>query len=143
MNKNYSIFEQNEGRVTRSYMTVSASAHKNALVVITFKNTPDPYTSLIFFSYRKIPTVSPGAYVFQGLFLRGLFLEGLIFGGTYLRRKICVSKSIGLALQLEVNSPFLLCFTLYFRAIFQVQASGGLYLEAHIQGGAYFRNFTV
>ena len=31
-------------------------------------------------------------------FLRGLFLEGLIFGGTYLRRKICVSKSIGLAL---------------------------------------------
>ena len=83
MNKNYSIFEQNEGRVTRSYMTVSASAHKNALVVITFKNTPDPYTSLIFFSYRKIPTVSPGAYVFQGLFLRGLFLEGLIYGGKF------------------------------------------------------------
>ena len=98
MNKNHSIFEQNEGRVTRSYMTVSASAHKNALVVMTFKNMPDPYTSLIFFSYRKIPTVSPGAYIFQGLFLRGLFLEGLIYGGTYLRREICVSKSIGLAL---------------------------------------------
>ena len=35
------------------------------------------------------------------------------------------------------------CFTLYLRAIFQVQASGGLYLEGLIHGGAYFRNFKV
>ena len=48
--------------------------------------------------YRKIPKISPGAYVFQRPFLRGLFLEGLIFGGAYLRREICVSNSIGLAL---------------------------------------------
>ena len=48
-----------------------------------------------------------------------------IFGGAYLRREICVSKSTGLALQLEVNLPFLLCFTLYLRAIFQVQAPQG------------------
>ena len=34
-------------------------------------------------SYRKIPKISPEAY---------------IFGGAYLRREICVSKSIGLAL---------------------------------------------
>ena len=40
-------------------------------------------------SYRKIPKISPGAYIFQR---RGLFLEGLIFGGAYLRREICVSK---------------------------------------------------
>ena len=53
-------------------------------------------------------------------------MEGLIFGGAYLRREICVSKSNGLALYLEVNLPFLLCFTLYLRAIFQVQAPGGL-----------------
>ena len=70
-------------------------------------------------------------------------MEGLIFGGAYLQREICVSKSIGLVLQLEVNLPFLLCFTLYLRSIFQVQASGGLYLEGLIHGGAYFRNFTV
>ena len=57
---------------------------------------------------------------------------------------------------------FALCFTLYLRAIFQVQAPGGLYLEGRfnggffalpglgglyleglIHGGAYFRNFTV
>ena len=48
--------------------------------------------------YRKIQKISPGACIFQRPFLRGLFLEGLIFGGAYLRREICVSKSIGLAL---------------------------------------------
>ena len=38
---------------------------------------------------------------------------------------------------------FALLITLYLRAIFQVQAHGGLYLERLIHGGAYFRNFTV
>ena len=50
----------------------------------------------------------------------------------------------------------LLCFTLYLRAIFQVQAPGRLIFEGRfnrgffalpvfwlIFGGAYFRNFTV
>ena len=46
---------------------------------------------------RKISKISPGAYIFQRPFLRGLFLEGLIFGGAYVRREICVSKSIGVA----------------------------------------------
>ena len=54
---------------------------------------------------RKIPKISPGAY---------------------LGREICVSKSIGLAFWVEVNVPFLFCFALYLRAIFQVQARGGL-----------------
>ena len=55
-----------------------------------------------------------------------------------------------------INLPLLLCFTLYLRAIFQVQA--GLYLEGGFNGGffalpvwggggahggAYFGNFTV
>ena len=63
---------------------------------------------------------------------------------------------------MEVNLKFLLCFTLYLRAIFQVHAPGGLYLEGQfnggffvlpvwgglyleglIHGGAYFWNFTV
>ena len=46
-------------------------------------------------------------------------------------------ESIRLALQLEVNLPFLLCFTLYLRAIFQVQAPGGLYLEGRFNGGFF------
>ena len=115
-----------------------------------------------FSNYRKIPKISPWAYISQRPFLRGLFLEGLIFGGAYLRKEICVSKSIGLALWLEVNLPFLLCFTLYLRAIFQVQAPGGLIFEERfnrgffrlpdwgayiwrglIHRGAYFRNLTV
>ena len=74
----------------------------------------------------KIPKIRPGTYIFQRPFLRGLFLEGLIFKGAYLWREICVSKSIGLALQLKANLPFLLRFTLYLREIFQGQALGGL-----------------
>ena len=52
-----------------------------------------------FFSiYRKIPKISPRAYILQRPLLRGLFLEGLILGGAYLRREAYISKSIGLAL---------------------------------------------
>ena len=50
--------------------------------------------STLYIKYRKIPKISPGAYIFQRPYLRGLFLEGLIFGEAYLRREICVSKSI-------------------------------------------------
>ena len=58
-------------------------------------------------------------------------MERLIFGGAYLRRKICGSKSNGLPFYLEVNLLFCLCFTLHLREIFQVQVPRGL-----IFGGA-------
>ena len=80
-------------------------------------------------------------------------------GGAYLQREICFSKSIGLALLLEGNLPFLLCFTLYLRAIskYKPPPGGGAYIwrgdltEGFLRyefgglifGGAYFRNFTV
>ena len=57
--------------------------------------------------YRKIPKISPGAYIFS----KALF-EGLIFEGGYLRGKICVSKSIELGLQLE--SKFTVFSLFYF-----------------------------
>ena len=38
---------------------------------------------VIFLLYRKIPKISPGAYVFQRAFLGGLFFEGPIFGGKF------------------------------------------------------------
>ena len=43
------------------------------------------------------------------------------------------------SLIVEVNLPFLLCFTLYLRAIFQVQAPGGLILvlEGQFIGGFF------
>ena len=111
--------------------------------------------------YRKIPKISPGAYIFQRPFLRGLFLVGLIFGGAYLWREIS-SKSIRLALQLDEN---LSLFHFVFEGNFPISSPspqgayiwrgdltegflryrfwGGLYLEGLIHGEAYFRNFTV
>ena len=112
--------------------------------------------------YRKIPKISPGAYIFQRPLLRGLFLEGPIFGGAYVRRKICVSKSIGLACSGKEIYHF--CFVLlcirgqipstsppgdvyseerFNGGFFCVTILGGLYLEELIHGGAYFQNFTV
>ena len=49
-------------------------------------------------AYRKIPKISPEACIYHRLFLRDVFSEGRIFGGAYIRKEICVSKSIGLAL---------------------------------------------
>ena len=51
---------------------------------------------VIFLLYRKIPKISPAAYIFQRAFLGGLFFEGLIFGGAYLRREIWVQNQLGL-----------------------------------------------
>ena len=65
-------------------------------------------------------------------------MEGLIFGGAYLRREICVSKSIGLALKLGGNAPFLLCFTLYLRAISKYKSPG-----AYIWRGDLTEGFCV
>ena len=81
--------------------------------------------------YRKLPKISPRAYIFQRPFLRGLFLEELIFGGPYVRREICVSKSIGLACSGKEIYHFLLRFTLYSRANSKYKPPGGL-----IFGGA-------
>ena len=77
--------------------------------------------------YRKIPIISPGAYIFQRPFLRSLFLEGLIFGRAYLRREIDWASLI-------VGSKFTVFALFYFvfEGNFQVQAPGGLYLEGQI-----------
>ena len=86
-----------------------------------------------FLGYRKIPKISPGAYIFQRLFLRDLFLEGLIFGSW---RGLSTEGKLRFKIDwasLIVGNKFavLAWFTLYLRAIFQVQAPGGL-----IFGGA-------
>ena len=78
--------KSNVFKTTRSCVNVT-------IIIVTFKQDQKwPFT------YRKIPKISSGAYILQRPFLRGLFLEGLIFGGAYLRREICISKSTGLAL---------------------------------------------
>ena len=81
--------------------------------------------------YRKIPKISPGAYIFQRPFLRGLFLEGPLFGGAYLWREIRVSKSIGASLIVGRKFTVFALFYFAFEGNFQVQFPGGL-----ICGGA-------
>ena len=83
-------------------------------------------SSVVPINYRKIPEISPGA---PGLFSKAL-CEGLIFGGAYVRREICVSKSIGLACSRKEIYHFTL-FYFVFKGKFQVQA-----LRGRIFGGA-------
>ena len=66
--------------------------------------------------FHSCTAIYPMLHKISKAFFGGLFLERLIFGGVYLQREICVSKSIGLALQLEGNLLFFLCFTLYLKA---------------------------
>ena len=71
--------------------------------------------------YHIILKITP-----QGLYFSKALFERLIFGGAYLWREICVSKSIGLAFQLEGNLQLLLCFSLYLRAISKYKPPGRL-----------------
>ena len=96
--------------------------------------------------YRKIPKISPGAYIFQRPFLGDLFWRACV------QREICVSK-------LVVWRKFIIfaLFWFVFESKFHVQAPRGAYIrrgdltegflcydfEGLIHGGAYFRNFTV
>ena len=72
--------------------------------------------------YRKIPKISPAAYIFQRPFL------GLIFGGAYIRRGLSTERNLRFKIDwasLIVGSKFIV-FALYLRAIFQVQPPGEL-----------------
>ena len=55
-------------------------------------------------------------------------MEGLIFGGVYVRREICVSKSIGLACRGKEITIFAL-FYFVFEGKFQVQVPRGAYIR--------------
>ena len=72
--------------------------------------------------YHKIPKISP---FLKGLFLKSFYSEGLMYGGKFPFQNRLAS------LQWEGNLPFLLCFTLYSRAISKCKPPGGL-----IFGGA-------
>ena len=71
----------------------------------------------------------------QGLYFSKALFEGLIFGRAYIRRgliiyggKFVFQNRLGLALWLEGNLPFLLCFTLYLRAISKYISPQGAYI---------------
>ena len=99
-------------------------------------------------TYRKIPEISRGAYIFLRPFLRGLYSEGLFTEGN-LRVKIDWASLI-------VGSKFTIFALFYF--VFEGNfestsppfergdlTGGGLRYRfwGLLFGGAYFRNFTV
>ena len=80
--------------------------------------------------YRKIPKISPGAYIFHRPFLRGLFLDGLIYGG-----KFASQNRFGYPYswkQIYRFCFFLLCIGGQFA---KYKPAGGLYLEGRFNGG--------
>ena len=107
--------------------------------------------------YRKIPKISPGAYIFQRPFLRGLFLEGLIF-----RRGLSTEGNLRFKIEWAshiVGSKFTVFALFYFvfEGNFPSTSPRGAYIwrgdltEGFLRyrigglifGRAYFRNFTV
>ena len=64
-------------------------------------------------------------------------MEGLIFGAAYVRRKICVSKFIGLANIVGRKFTVFVLFYSVFEGNFQVQAPEGLYSEWRLNGGFF------
>ena len=79
--------------------------------------------------YRKIPKISPGAYVFQRPFLRGLYRRGLSTEGN-----LCFKIDLA---SLIVGRKFTVFALLYF--VFDGKYKpGGLYLEGRFNGG-FFR----
>ena len=77
-------------------------------------------------NYRKIPPKKP-----RHLYFSKALFEGFIFGGAYLRREICVSKSIGLACSGKEIYHFCFVLLCILRANSKYKPPGGL-----IFGGA-------
>ena len=72
----------------------------------------------------------------RGLYFSKAIFERLIFGGAYIRRGLSTEGKLRLKIHwASLIVAFLLCFTLYLRAIFQLQAPRGLYLEGRYNGG--------
>ena len=88
---------------------------------------PSAHLSNHFPEYRKIPKISPRAYIFQRPFLRGIFLEGLTHGGKF-------------AFLNRLRQPYS-CKEIYrFCFVFlcsKYKPQGGLYLEGRFNGGFF------
>ena len=59
------------------------------------------------------------------------------FWGAYVRREICVSKSIRLALFLEGSLPFFFVLLCIWRQFPSTSPRGGLYLKGQFNGGFF------
>ena len=108
-------------RPTRKVNSCCLKLHRAYSISFNSSTVGKFFLSGIQKSYRKIPKISPGAYIFQSHFLRGLCTErNLRF------------KTDWASLLWEGNLPFLLCFTLYSRANSKNKLPGGLIFEGAI-----------
>ena len=102
--------------------------------------------SSFFQKYRKIPKISPGAYIFQKPFLRGLFLEGNLRFKLEKASLIIGSEFTVFALFYFVFEGNFLSTRLWGVYIWRGDLTEGFLryrFGGLIVGGAYFRNFTV
>ena len=80
-------------------------------------------------TYRKIPKISPGAFIFQRPFLRGLFLEGVILFWRGLSTEGNLHFKIYWAsLILGRKFTVFALFYFVFEGNFQIQAPWGAYI---------------
>ena len=90
-------------------------------------------TTVFIVKCRKIPKVSPGAYIWGTHLWRVLYYER-----TYKRRKICVTNSIWLAYGWEEIYVLLYCLCFVLSCIsgqFPTKSPRGLYSEGRFNGG--------
>ena len=73
--------------------------------------------------------------------MRGLFLEGPLFGGAYVRREICVIKSVGLRCSGKEIYHFRFVLLCIRRQIPSTSPPGGLYSEGRFNGGFFALRF--
>ena len=113
---------------------------------------PSAHLSNHFPEYRKIPKISPRAYIFQGPFWGAYFWSGLHTEGNLrfkiscailiVARKFTVFALFYFAPSSSPKGAYIWRGDLTF-VFFALRVWGGLYLEGLIPGGACFRNFTV
>ena len=100
------------GKLDLSFSEILCSSHVFALGKTTLARG---LGSNVQIQYCKILKMSPGAYIFQKLFLRGLSMEG----------NLCF-KIDSASLIVGGKCTVFALFSLYLRTIFQVQAPGRL-----------------
>ena len=77
----------------------------------------------------------------RGLYFSKALFEGLIFGGAYVRREICVSKSIELACSGKEIYHFCFVLLCIWGQIPCTSPPGGLYPEGRFNGGFFALQF--
>ena len=90
--------------------------------------------------YATELTFSKGPF-WGAYFWRRLYSEGLIFGGTHVRREICVSKSIGIACSGKEIYHFCIVLLCIRGQIPSTSPPGDFYSEGRFNGGFFALRF--